>query len=104
MPRYKARLGLVAEAPDGADFAGQFGSADGAIAWNGGELAGHGRALGDVCHLVFQGLDLLLQLEDPFGILADHVADQAGIGAEAGALLPSLNAIGVGGADGRHFE
>ena len=57
-----------------------------------------------MCHLVFQSLDLSVQLKNPFGILADHVADQAGIGAEAGALLPSLNAIGVGGADGRHFE
>ena len=50
-------------------------------------------------HLVFQGLDLLFQLEDPCGILADHVADQAGIVAEAGAALPSLDGIGVGGAD-----
>ena len=36
--------------------------------------------LGDLSHLLFQGLDLLFQLEDPRRILLDHVADQAGIG------------------------
>ena len=55
-------------------------------------------------HLLFQGLDLLFQLEDPRRILLDHVADQAGIGTEVGAALPSLNGIGVGGADAGHFK
>ncbi len=55
--------------------------------------------LGDVRHLLFQGLDLLFQLEGPRRILPDHAADQAGIGSEVGAGLPGLDGVGVGGAD-----
>ncbi len=36
--------------------------------------------------------------------MADHVADQASIGAEAGVLLPNLDAIGVTGTDGGQLE
>ena len=44
--------------------------------------------------LLFEGLDLLFQLEDPGRVLLDHVADQASIGSEVGTALPSLDGIG----------
>ena len=51
-----------------------------------------------------RALDLAVQLEDPPGVLADHVADQTGVGAETGVLLPSLDAVGVDAADGGELE
>ncbi len=100
----QGQAGLAAKTRDGADLAGRFGAADRAVARDGGELAGDGGTLGAARHLLFQGLDLPFQLEDSSRILLDHVADQAGIGSEVGAALPSLDGIGVGGADAGHFE
>ena len=100
----QGEAGLAPEAFDGADLAGQLGARDGAVAGDRGKPTGDRGVAGNARDLMLQGLDLAAQLEDPHGVLADHVADQAGVGAKARVVLPSLDAIGLSRADGGQLE